>query len=49
MTENIKIVLFVNSEILDLAKDLKFDFITSNLNSLIIWLEELIKQTRNRI
>jgi hypothetical protein len=49
MTENIKIVLFVNSEILDLAKDLKFDFITSDLNSLIIWLEELIKQIKNRI
>ena len=49
MTENIKIVLFVNSEILDLAKDLKFNFITSDLNSLIIWLEELIKQTKNRI
>ncbi|HEX6294572.1 MAG TPA: HTH domain-containing protein [Nitrososphaeraceae archaeon] len=49
MTENIKIVLFVNSEILDLAKDLNFDFITSDLNSLIIWLEELIKQIKNRI
>src|SRR5215211_1585480 len=47
--ENIKIVLFVNSEILDLAKDLKFDFITSDLNSLIIWLEELIKQIKNQI
>ena len=49
MTENIKVVLFVNSEILDLAKDLKFDFITSDLNSLIIWLEELIKQIKNQI
>jgi DNA-binding transcriptional regulator YhcF (GntR family) len=49
MTENIKIVLFTNSEILDLAKDLKFDFITSDLNSIIIWLEELIKQIKNRI
>jgi len=49
MAENIKIVLFVNSEILDLAKDLKFDFITSDLNSLIIWLEELIKQIKNQI
>ena len=49
MTENIKIVLFTNSEILDLAKDLKFDFITSDLNSLIIWLEELIKQIKNQI
>jgi DNA-binding transcriptional regulator YhcF (GntR family) len=47
MTENIKIVLFTNSEILDLAKDLKFDFITSDLNSIIIWLEELIKQIKN--
>jgi hypothetical protein len=46
MTENIKIVLFVNSEILDLTKDLNFDFITSDLNSLIIWLEELIKQIK---
>ena len=49
MTENIKIVLFTNSEILDLAKDLKFDFITSDLNSIIIWLEELIKQIKNQI
>ena len=49
MTENIKIVLFANSEILDLAKDLKFDFITSDLNSIIIWLEELIKQGKNQI
>ena len=49
MTENIKIVLFANSEILDLAKDLKFDFITSDLNSIIIWLEELIKQVKNQI
>ena len=49
MTENIKIVLFVNSDILDLAKDLKFDFITSDLNSLIMWLEELIKQIKNQI
>ena len=49
MAENIRIVLFVNSEILDLAKDLKFDFITSDLNSLIIWLEELIKQIKNQI
>ena len=49
MTENIKIILFANSEILDLAKDLKFDFITSDLNSIIIWLEELIKQIKNQI
>ena len=49
MTENIKIVLFTNSDILDLAKDLKFDFITSDLNSIIIWLEELIKQIKNQI
>lgn len=49
MTENIKIVLFVNSDILDLAKDLKFDFITSDLNSLIMWLEELIKQIKNQV
>lgn len=49
MTENIKIVLFANSEILGLAKDLKFDFITSDLNSIIIWLEELIKQVKNQI
>ena len=49
MTENIKIVLFANSEIIDLAKDLKFDFITSDLNSIIIWLEELIKQIKNQI
>lgn len=49
MTENIKIVLFVNSDILDLAKDLKFDFITSDLNLLIIWLEELIKQIKNQV
>jgi len=49
MTENIKIVLFVNSEILNLTKDLKFDFITSDLSSLIIWLEEFVKQTKNSI
>ena len=49
MTENIKIVLFTNSDILDLAKDLKFDFITSDLNSIIIWLEELIKQIKNQV
>ncbi len=49
MTENIKIVLFANSGILDLAKDLKFDFITSDLNSIIIWLEELIKRVKNQI
>jgi hypothetical protein len=46
MTEIIKIVLFVNPEILNLTKDLKFDFIASDLTSLIIWLEELIKQNR---
>jgi DNA-binding transcriptional regulator YhcF (GntR family) len=47
-TENMKIVLFVSSEILDLANDPKFDFITDNLNSLVIWLEELIKESKNR-
>lgn len=49
MTENIKIVLFINSELLDLAKDLNFDFITSDLNSLIIWLEELIRQSKYQV
>ena len=49
MTEIIKIVLFINPEILNLTKDLKFDFIASDLNILIIWLEELIKQIRSKI
>ena len=48
MTEIIKIVLFVNPEILNLTKDLKFDFIASDLTSLIRWLEELIKQIRTK-
>ena len=49
MTEIIKIVLFINPEMLNLTKDLKFDFIASDLNLLIIWLEELIKQIRPKI
>jgi hypothetical protein len=49
MTEIIKIVLFINPEILNLTKDLKFDFIASDLNILIIWLEDLIKQIRSKI
>lgn len=48
MTEIIKIVLFVNPEILNLTKDLKFDFIASDPTSLIRWLEELIKQIRTK-
>jgi hypothetical protein len=47
-TDNIKLVLFTSSEILDLANDPKFDFITDNLNSLVTWLEELIKESKNR-
>ena len=49
MTEIIKIVIFINPEMLNLIKDLKFDFIASDLNLLIIWLEELIKQIRTKI
>ena len=49
MTEIIKIVLFINPQMLNLTKDLKFDFIASDLNLLIIWLEELIKQIRHKI
>jgi len=49
MTEIIKIVLFINPEMLNLTKDLNFDFIASDLNLLIIWLEELIKQIRPKI
>ena len=49
MTEIIKIVLFINPEMLNLTKDLNFDFVASDLNLLIIWLEELIKQIRPKI
>ncbi|HLN35275.1 MAG TPA: winged helix-turn-helix transcriptional regulator [Nitrososphaeraceae archaeon] len=43
LTEEIKIILFVKREILSIAKDLNPDYVTSDINSLIAWQENLKK------